>query len=184
MEKLRVKDLMVPFDQYACIDEDATLYEAVLALEEAQTKQREKQYPIRAILVSNKAGEIIGKLSQLDILRSLEPKYSELMDLKKVSGFGLSSEFLKSVMEKFELWKSSLDDLCRKAAEVKVGSIVAAPLEGEFVDQDATLDKAVHQLIMGHHQSLLVASKDKIVGILRLADVYQEVSNRIKACKM
>jgi len=39
-------------------------------------------------------------------------------------------------------------------------------------------------MIMGHHQSLLVTSGEGIVGILRLSDVYKEVSNRIKACKI
>ena len=65
---------------------------------------------------------------------------------------------MKSMMDRYELWKAPLDDLCRKAAQVKLKSIVAAPLEGEFVDQDANLNRAVHQLIMGHHQSLLVTS--------------------------
>ena len=88
------------------------------------------------------------------------------------------------MMEEYELWKAPLEDLCRKAANVKLGSIVAAPLEGEFIDQDASLDKAVHQLIMGHHQSLLVTSKGRIVGILRLTDVFKEVTDRIKACKI
>ena len=39
-------------------------------------------------------------------------------------------------------------------------------------------------MIMGHHQSLLVTSGERIVGILRLSDVFKEVSDRIKACKI
>ena len=38
METIKVKDLMVPLDQYVCVSEDATLYEAVVALEEAQAR--------------------------------------------------------------------------------------------------------------------------------------------------
>jgi predicted transcriptional regulator len=88
------------------------------------------------------------------------------------------------MMQRYDLWKAPLDHLCRKAGEVRVGSIVSAPPEGEIVEEDATLDKAVHQMIMGHHQSLLVLSGERIVGILRLTDVFKEVSNRIKACKI
>jgi CBS domain-containing protein len=48
---------------------------------------------------------------------------------------------------------------------------------------DATLDQAIHQLVVGHHQSLLVTKDGKeIVGILRLTDVFQEISERIKEC--
>ena len=184
MEAIKVKDLMVPLDQYVCVSEDATLFEAVVALEEAQEKASPKDYPHRAVLICDKDSKIIGKLSHLDVLRSLEPRYSELSDLKRVSGFGLSAEFMKSMMDRYELWKAPLDDLCRKAAQVKLSSIVAAPLEGEFVDQGATLNRAVHQLIMGHHQSLLVTSGDRIVGVLRLTDVFKEVSEKIKACKI
>ena len=31
----------------------------------------------------------------------------------------------------------------------------------------------IHQLVLGHHQSLLVTRGDKIVGILRLTDVFR-----------
>jgi signal-transduction protein with cAMP-binding, CBS, and nucleotidyltransferase domain len=37
------------------------------------------------------------------------------------------------------------------------------------------LDEAIHHLIMGHHQSLLVKRDDQIVGILRLTDVFSAV---------
>jgi CBS domain-containing protein len=184
MEKIKVKDLMVPVDQYVCVSEDDTLYEAVVELEQAQVKYVSKGHPHRAVLVCDKSGKVIGKLAQLDVLRALEPRYSELTDLKKVSGFGLSAEFMKSMMNRYELWKAPLEDLCSKASQVQLGSIVSAPLEGEVIDQDTTLDKAVHQMIMGHYQSLLVTSGDRVVGILRLTDVFREVSDRIKACKI
>jgi predicted transcriptional regulator len=47
--------------------------------------------------------------------------------------------------------------------------------EGEFLSADATLDEAIHMLIMGHHHSLLVADKKNIIGILRLTDVFAAV---------
>ena len=46
---------------------------------------------------------------------------------------------------------------------------------------DATLDEAVHQLVVGHHQSLLVTDAEKnVVGVLRLTDVFSEICNLIK----
>jgi hypothetical protein len=45
-------------------------------------------------------------------------------------------------------------------------------MEGEYVREDATLDEAIHRLMVGKQQSFLVAGNDKVTGILRLADVF------------
>jgi predicted transcriptional regulator len=50
------------------------------------------------------------------------------------------------------------------------------------VDESASLDEAIHQLVMGRHQSILVLDQNKIVGILRLTDVFETVSNIIRQC--
>ncbi len=184
MENIRVKDLMVPVEGYVTISETATLYEAVIKLEQAQHDYEEGKCPHRALLVTGSSGDVIGRMNKIDVMRSLEPKYSELGDLRRVSGFGLSPEFIKVMMEKFELWETSLNDLCRKAADVKVGDIVATPLEGEIIDSEATLNKAVHQIIVGNNQSLLVKSGGRIVGILRLTDVFDEIARRMRLCRI
>jgi predicted transcriptional regulator len=67
---------------------------------------------------------------------------------------------------------------------VKVGDLVATPLEGEIIDSEDTLNKAVHQIIVGHNQSLIVKSGGKIVGILRLTDVFDEIAKRMRLCKI
>jgi CBS domain-containing protein len=182
MEILKVKDLMVPIEQYCTVSEDMTLFDAVMELEKAQIEYQASGRAYRAVLVCDKQGKVIGKLSQLDVLRSLEPRYTEMGDLRKVSGFGLSAEFLHSVMEKFELWQTAIDDMCRKAMARNVGELVRSPLEGEVIDQEAPLNRAIHQLVVGHFQSLLVTSKGNIVGILRLVDVVHHVTELMKRC--
>ena len=57
-----------------------------------------------------------------------------------------------------------------------------APTEGEYVEQDASLDIAVHQLVLGNHLALLVTKTREIVGILRLTDVFGAVSRDMKEC--
>jgi CBS domain-containing protein len=184
METIKVKDLMVTLNDYVCVPPTATLQEAFEKLEQAQKNHEAKGFPHRAILVCDDRGKVLGKLAQLDVLRALEPRYSELSDLKKVSGFGLSSEFMQSMMSRYELWKAPLEDLCRKASHIHLSDVVSSPLAGELIDENATLDKAIHQMIMGHHQLLLVTSGENIIGILRVSDVFQEVNNRIKSCKI
>jgi predicted transcriptional regulator len=49
------------------------------------------------------------------------------------------------------------------------------PSNGEYVDEDAPIAEAVHQFILGCHQSILVVKKDKVVGVLRLVDIFDLV---------
>jgi len=184
MESIRVKDLMVALEEYATVSEDATLYEAVFALEEAQRSFDQKRYMHRAILVMDKNNMVVGKVSQLDVLRSLEPKYAYFEDFEGTSRFGFSAHFIRSIQEKYGFWQKPLDDICQKAAQKKVKDIMYTPTEQEYVDADATLNDAIHQIVMGHHQSLLVTKGEKIVGVLRLTDIFMEIINRIKACQI
>jgi len=179
-----VKDLMVPLSEYATVSEDATLYEAVLALETAQEKFEDKhtRYRHRAILILDKNDNVVGKLSQLDVLRALEPKYKSMDQGEGSHRYGFTRQFMKSMLEDYNLFADPLEDICCRAAEQNVKEYMVAPTEGEFVSEDASLDVAVHQLVLGHHQSLLVTRGDRIVGILRLTDVFAAIFHTMKAC--
>ncbi len=183
MQTITVKDLMIPLAEYATVSEDATLHEALTALEEAQNRFDQSRDRHRAVLVCDASGKVVGKLSQFDILRGLEPRYKQIGDLTDTSRFGFTREFLQSMISHYGLFRRALDDLCRKAAEMNVRALMATPAEGEFIEEGATLDKAIHQLVMGHHQSLLVLRGEDVVGVLRLCDVFREICGRIKACK-
>jgi CBS domain-containing protein len=182
MEKT-VKDIMVPLAEYATVSTEATLFEAVVALEEAQRNFSKDRYKHRAILVYDESRKIVGKLSQIDVIRSLESGYAKLGDSKAISHSGFSRDMIKSIMEKFNLWQTPLEDICRKAFRIKVKEIMYTPGEGEYVDQNASLNESIHQIIMGRHQSLLVTSGGEIVGILRLTDVFTAVTDAMKSCK-
>ena len=183
METIKVKDWMAPLDECAIISEDATLYETVLALEAAKERFDVTGYKHPAVIVLEKSGRVVGKLNQLDILRCLEPKYAEMGDLKKIAGYGLSADLLGSMIDRYDLWKAPLNETCRTASGVRIGAITSSPLAGEFIEAEASIIQAVHQLIIGQDQSLIVTSKGKTVGILLLCDVFQKVGEQIRACK-
>ncbi len=184
MKSYSVNDLMVPLSEYATVPEDATLYEAVLSLEEAQEKFEDKhtRYRHRAILILDKDDKVVGRLGQLDVLRALEPKYRNMIQGEGTHRFGFTKQFMKSMLEDYHLFANPLDDICRKAGEQSVKKFMTTSTEGEYVSEDASLDVAIHQFIMGHHQSLLVIRDEKIVGILRLTDVFAAVFHQMKEC--
>ncbi|MEJ2725374.1 MAG: CBS domain-containing protein [Deltaproteobacteria bacterium] len=183
MKTIKVKDMMVLIKEYATVNEDDNLYQAVLALEEAQQRFSRDRYKHRAVLVYGANNKVVGKLSQLDVIRGLESGYRKIGDLRGVEHSGFSSELIRSMIARYSLWQQPLEDICRRAPHIKVKSIMYSPTEGEYVDQEETLDQAIHQLVMGRHQSLLVTKGEEIVGILRLTDVFAEICSVIKTCR-
>ena len=186
VEITSIRELMVPLEEYATVSMDATLKDAVDALEKAQQELDRKRYKYlhRAVLVLNKNKDVVGKITQMDILRSLEPKYKDIGDTRRVSLSGFSAQFLKSMMDSHSLWVRSLRDICNKAVKTKVKDIMAILTEGEFIDEKDSLEEAMHIMIMGHHHSLLVARDENIVGILRVTDVFNYINDLIKLCKI
>jgi len=177
MEFSSIESIMVPLEEYTTVSEDATLYDAVKALEESQANLDRSKYHYlhRAILVLNRDQKVVGKISQLDILIALEPKYLELGDIRSISKAGLTPNFIYSMMEKFSLFDKPLREMCREAAGVKVNTLMYEPSTGECVAIGTSLSKAIHMFVIGQHQSLLVVKDDEIVGILRLTDVFQAI---------
>ncbi|MCU0586844.1 MAG: CBS domain-containing protein [Syntrophobacteraceae bacterium] len=182
MQATSVKELMVPLADYATVSDDATLGDAVAALEEARRRVEADREKHRAVLVLDRNGRVVGKLDQWTVLWALEPRYKQMGNLRDTSRYGFSPDFLKSMIDYYGLWRKPLEGLCRKAAELKVRDIMLQPTAGEQVDADDTLDAAIHQLVMGRHQSLLVTRGEEVVGILRLSDVFRKICSAIEAC--
>lgn len=183
MQESTVKELMVPLSEYAVVHEEATLFEAVIELEKSQKAFRHSQYRHRAILVLDEKDEILGKISQMDVLKALEPKYRELGDNGALPRSGFSLQFLKSMMNTFDLWQGSLSNICKKAASIRVKDFMYSPRQGEFVKENTKIGEALHLLVMGSHHSLIVLNDaEKIVGVLRLSDVFDKLSQTIKTC--
>jgi predicted transcriptional regulator len=172
---------MVPINDYATVPVGATLLDAIHALEEAQWRYNQKSHHHhRAMIVIDEKGHPVGKLSQWVVLRALEPRYRDICDDKALGHFGLSGKFVKSMIGMHGLWQKPLDDLAGKASRLKVKDIMYIPAEGEFVREGATLDEAIHQMVLGHHQSLLVMKNGTLVGVLRLVDVFTKICELIK----
>ena len=184
MKDTTVKDLMVPLSEYATVSEKTSLGEAILVLDKFQKEFDPLRHRHRAILVFNEENKIVGKVSMLDLLKALEPKYETLDNEEMLSGTGLSPDVLKSMIEQYALWGKPLRNICTKAAGIKVRQCMYTPSPGEYIDENVTLDVAVHKLIIGLHHSLIVTSGDDITGILRLSDVFTKICEEIKACEI
>lgn len=181
MDRKRVKDIMVSLDDYAVVSKDATVGEAIEALDRAQQRLPAGREPHRAVLVVNGSGRVLGKVGQWSFLKALEPKYSVMSDLDLLARAGVSDEFLNSLMDHFEFFQDRINDLCLAAADRKVTDIMRPVTE--YIDEDASLCEAIHLIVLRQTLSVLVKRGNEVVGLLRLSDLFREVSQQMRDMK-
>ncbi|MBW1889309.1 MAG: CBS domain-containing protein [Deltaproteobacteria bacterium] len=184
MKTITARELMVPIEEYATVTQNADLHEAIIALEKAQKTLEPSQHQHRAILVLDGDENVLGKLTMKDILRALEPNYRNLEGMDVLSRSGHSPDLIKSMLENNALWLEPLEFVCQRATQLKVSDFVEPPDECEYVDENATLGETIHQLLACPYQSLLATRDKKVVGILRLSDVFSIVCDKIKTCRI
>jgi CBS domain-containing protein len=175
---------MVPISEYATVPEDATLFEAVQALERAQEQFNQNRYSHRAVLILDKQKKVVGKLSQMDFLGALEPRDESLEQIRNFKQFGFTRKAVALQQEEYLKSSPPILDFYSEAARKKVTEYMQRPTEGEYVDENAFLDMALHQLTAGANLSLLVTRGAEIVGILRLSDVFAAVYHSMKESEL
>jgi CBS domain-containing protein len=180
MKTITVKELMVPLEAYATVSREATLLEAVLALEKVQMALDPSRHKHRAILVLDESGKVVSKITMKNILVALEPNYGKVESMGVLERSGYSPDLIRSMLEDNALWTEPLQFVRERATKLKVGDFIQALSEGEYIDDNATLGEAIHQLVVYPYHSLLVTSGDEVLGILRLSDVFTKICDIIK----
>lgn len=180
MENHRVKDLMVPISEYATVVVGTSLIDAVKALEKAQETYTTSKYQHRAIIVLDEEGRIVGKISQLRALKAIEPDFTTNTDIEQLKGFKFSDQYITQLRDLYRYRGKVMSKESLRAASVKkVEEFMQTPSAGEYVAEDCSLDTAIHRLVAGTHLSLLVTRGEKIVGILRISDVFAAVFHKM-----
>lgn len=181
MEKMNVRDLMVAKDRFPKISNQATFFEALVALERAQENYLAGKTEQRILLVEDEHGKVISKISPIDLIRGLETNYSRIDIGDAIRHSGLT--YIWTAMQKdYRLWEDPFKDLCRKSVEVKIRNFIRAPGEGQTVGPEDTLAKCFHIFVMNRHDSLFVVKGDEIIGLLRFSDVYRKIAQTMKEC--
>lgn len=181
MEHYCVKDLMVPISEYATVRIGTSLLDAIHVLERAQEAYSISKYQHRAILVLDEDDNVVGKIGQLRVLKAIETRYDLDNEIEELKSFNFSDEYIAHRREQSRLRGPILKgDALKNAAGKKVEEFMQQPTPGEFVSEDCSLDRAIHQLVSGTHLSLLVTRGKQISGILRIADVFAAVYHEMK----
>lgn len=179
MKNKHVKDLMLPLSEYAIVSKEDTLLDALQALDKAQSRLPSGRQPHRAVLVKDENDRIVGKLGHLGFLKALEPKYTILGDVERLSKSGLSGEFIETMMESFNFWRDDLAEICRRAQIIKIIQVMN-PVE-ESIDENTSLAEVIHRMVLLQTLSILVTRNSHVVGILRLSDLFTKVADLVKS---
>ncbi|RJP24207.1 MAG: CBS domain-containing protein [Candidatus Omnitrophota bacterium] len=174
-----VKDLMLPISEYPVVSINATLLDAIKALEESQIKCPPDLEPFRAVLVKDEENRIVGKIGQLAFLKALDPQFSLTKRYTQtLFQAGVAPEMLDSMIENLRFWQDDLDLLCRRGRSTLVKDVMA--LIEDSIDENDSLSEAVRRIVKLQTLSILVTRKSAVVGILRLSDLYREIAAMMK----
>jgi len=176
-----VRDLMVTAAKCGRIHQHATIGEAILMLERGNDGPRAGREALNdgALLVLNKDNLVVGKLSPTEIVMNMDPIYHSQQGPEPIAHAataGLTPALLKSLTQDSPSRCELFEHICQHVLNLKVKDCMSPPQSDECVAESETLGEAIHKLAIGNHQSLLVTSGERIVGILRLSDVFQQLT--------
>lgn len=182
MKHVFVRELMTPIEKFHRISVNASLFEALQALQSAQDDLLTGKTKQRVVVVENDKGEVIGKISPSNLIRGLEPGYDRILTLGKDSRAHAVDYVINTMQVQTMLWSTPLKDICATVKDIKVGDFYNRPTEGQTVQIDDTLDTALHRFVLGRYRSLFVLDQHKIVGMLLFAKVFRAIGEEIKQC--
>lgn len=170
MLNTRVRDVMIPLENYPHISYYDTLLEAMEKIEDSQLEVGGKKSLPRVLLVFGKEQNLVGMVRRRDILRGMEPKFlvkqslsyrKKLFDAKENPEMASidRKRIMKGVMERSE----------RPVSDVML------PIEAT-IDYDDHIFKAVYEMNEFGLSQLPVLKEGEVVGVVRTVDVFHVIA--------
>lgn len=163
----KVADLMIPLEDYPHVPYWFTLRQAMAIVREAAIKF-EGTFEPRSLLVFDEKYQLLGILTLRDIIRGLAPKFLQGAVGKLRAAFDLDSAL--SGLE------ADLSGPRVKEASQTAVSEVMSPIK-VTVGAGDSLAKALFLMIKEEVGRMPVMQEQKVVGIIRLSDLFREISD-------
>jgi CBS-domain-containing membrane protein len=157
----KVKDLMIPLEDYPHIPYWFTLRQAMAIVREAAIKF-EGAFEPRAVLVFDEKYQLMGMLTLRDMIKGLEPTFLQETSLVKMdpSLTVLMGDLLGPNM--------------RQASQRPVSEVMS-PIQAT-VDGEAPMVKALYLMIKENLGLMPVIQDSKVAGMIRLSDLFGEIA--------
>ena len=160
----KVKDFMIPLEDYPHIPYWFTLRQAMAIVREAAIKF-EGAFEPRAVLVFDEKYQLMGMLTLRDIIRGLEPKFLQETSLVKMDPnlTVLTGDLLGPNM---------------RTASQRPVSEVMSPIQ-VTVDGGAPIAKALYLMVKENVGLMPVIQAGKVAGMIRLSDLFNEITKMV-----
>jgi CBS-domain-containing membrane protein len=175
--KLKVKDMMVPIDDYAVTTVDKTLKEAVPKLMKIYCQVETgkcTEAGHRTSLVLDGQGKLVGILDFKSILKVLIPEIAGGIS-GKLQALGISIAFSEVDAHHMDSSHHGFSSRVRQNAQTKVGDIMLK-IRGSISADDRFID-ALKMIYRNKVTVLPVFEGDKLVGVLRDSDLFLAAAN-------
>lgn len=177
MEKIFVKNLMIPISNYVTVKKTDTLIDVLQALESAR---QTNAHAHRDAIVVDGSGAFLGKVTMIDIFRALEPNYKKHMSGHRAGV--LTKDFVMKALKNFNLWMESEQSICQRGSKMTVAEVMHLPKSMEFLRENDTLENALNLYVMGVHQPLIIKNGETVTGFLRFGDVFEVIRKALLSC--
>src|SRR5665648_147550 len=157
----RVKELMIPLEDYPHIPYWFTLRQAMAIVREAAIKF-EGAFEPRAVLVFDEKYQLMGILTLRDMIKGLEPKFLQETSLVKMD-------------PNLTVLMGDLSGPSMRAASQRPVSEVMSPIRAT-VDGSAPIAKALYLMIKENVGLMPVMQAGKVAGMVRLSDLFNEIA--------
>ena len=168
---------MVPIREYAKVSCEASVYDALLALEDAQARLPEGKAPHRAVLVVDASGEVVGNIGRYVFVKALGTGFGTPKTHEEMDRAGLSPDSISTVMSHLRFFQESLGNLQQRAKSIRACDVMYPA--GDSIDESAHLQKAIESFGIAQTLSILVKRGREVVGVLRLSDLFQEIAAQV-----
>ena len=164
-----VKDVMISIFEYPHVPYWFTVNQAIGIIRVSFLSAKKYVEPM-AVLVFDEKYNLMGTLTLKDILKGLEPRFLKPSAKAQVAEENESALSL--------IWDTLFDKGSKALAEKPVSEIMVSAKY--FVEPSDPLTKAAY--LMLHHDLILLPvleNKKKFVGLVRMIEVFDEISNAI-----
>ena len=160
----RVKELMIPLEDYPHIPYWFTLRQAMAIVREAAIKF-EGTFEPRAVLVFDEKYQLMGMLTLRDIIKGLEPRFMHETALVKAD-------------PNLTVLMGDLFGPGMREASQKPVSEVMSPIKVTVQGSDP-IAKALFLMIKEGVGVMPVIQDSKVAGMIRLSDLFKEISDLV-----
>ena len=177
-QKITVKAVMAPIEEYLTVQAEAPLCEAIFLLRQNYNKIKggEKGIFHKTLFVTDADGAIIGKLSIFDLIRGLVPERAKAPAISRTFYRSLSerqlavAEEVGKLRERFDWLDKTFLELVKEETQKKVKEVMS-PIH-PLLEEDESLNKAVYVMFKENIRQPLVVRDGRIVGVINIMDIF------------